>query len=111
MRYFFFSLRLTLKSRLRRKGLWLLTALVLSGGLALHLFPVYTEDAVVTVAVVLPEEGGEDFWERLTLREDRLVHFVPATAPEAEKNVSASRWDCALVLAEDFKQQLTAGDY
>ncbi len=105
MRYFSLSFRLSLRAQLRRVRTWAAVVLVLACALALRLAPP-SEDAMVTVGVVLPPEGGEAFWQGLTARETELISFVCTDAETMRRQVSASRWDCGLTLSEDFSQRL-----
>lgn len=66
--------------------------------------------APVQVGVVLPEEGGEAFWEKLEQRGGLVTGFLLASEAEAERQVAAGRWDCALVLPEDFEERIARRD-
>lgn len=66
--------------------------------------------APVRVGVVLPRQGGEEFWARLSARSGLVVVFLPADGEQARRQVAAGRWDCALVLPEDFDKRLERGD-
>lgn len=111
MSYLCLALGLSLRQSLGRWKYWALLALVLAGAVAWRLALRPSEAGAVTVGVVLPETGGEAFWTRLEARGDELVQFRRSSPEEAERMVSTGRWDCALVLAEDFDRRLAAGTY
>ncbi len=75
-----------------------------------RLLPAEEVSAPVQVGVVLPETGGGEFWRRLEARGGLVVVFHKADYEKAERLVAAGRWDCALVLPEDFEDRLTAGE-
>lgn len=110
MRYLWTAFRLSLLARLRRWRTWAAVALVLLAALAVRLSPAEEALTPVTVGVVLPPEGGEDFWRGLEEREPGLVRFVRTDPETLRRQVSAGRWDCALTLAEDFPERLPSLD-
>ncbi len=61
--------------------------------------------APVQVGVVLPE-GESDFGALLEERSGLVVEFCISSLEEAERRVAAGRWDCALVLPDDFQARL-----
>ena len=93
----------------RRTWALLLLLPLLTFGAA-RLMPAREVSAPVQVGVVLPAEGGEDFWRRLEARSGVVVTFQPASLERAEGQVALGRWDCALVLPEDFSRRLEAQD-
>ena len=105
-----FSLTLfkaALLSRLTGWRTWLLLLLlpaVTFGARAL--LPAEEVSTPVQVGVVLPEEGGDAFWARLEARSGLVVTFHSADLAYAEGQVAAGRWDCALVLPQDFENRL-----
>lgn len=105
-----FSLTLfkaALLSRLTGWRTWLLLLLlpaVTFGARAL--LPAEEVSTPVQVGVVLPEKGGEAFWARLEARSGLVVTFHSADLAYAEGQVAAGRWDCALVLPQDFENRL-----
>lgn len=102
-----FSLTLFKTALLSRWRTWLLLLLLpltIFGVKAL--LPAEEVSAPVQVGVVLPETGGEAFWERLEQRSGVVVTFRQATRAQAERRVAVGRWDCALVLPEDFEDRL-----
>lgn len=105
-----FSLTLfktALLSRLAGWRTWLLLLLLpLATFGARALLPAEEVSTPVQVGVVLPEEGGEDFWARLEARSGLVVTFHRSGLDQAEGQVAAGRWDCALVLPEDFEDRL-----
>ena len=109
----FFRTFFTSASRLRladwRAWAMLLLLPAITFGVA-RLLPAEEVSAPVQVGVVLPETGGGEFWRRLEARGGLLVVFHKADYEKAERLVAAGRWDCALVLPEDFEDRLTAGE-
>ena len=101
------SLRLQFTS-LRTWALLVLLPLLSFG--AAGLMPVQEVSAPVQVGVVLPKEGGEGFWQRLEERSGLVVVFHTAQADQATRQVAAGRWDCALILPEDFQSRLDRRD-
>ena len=97
----------SLRARLAGKTVWLLAAFLplLIGGAA-RLLPPQEVSTPVQVGVVLPEAGGEDFWQRLEKRSGLVVTFHRADRARAERQVAAGQWDCALVLPPDFETRL-----
>ena len=72
--------------------------------------PAREASAPVQVGVVLPRRGGEAFWDRLEARGGLVTAFVLADEDEAVRQVAAGRWDCALILPEDFEDRLARRD-
>lgn len=107
----FFRTFFTSASRLRladwRAWAMLLLLPAITFGVA-RLLPAEEVSAPVQVGVVLPETGGGEFWRRLEARGGLVVVFHKADYEKAERLVAAGRWDCALVLPEDFEDRLTA---
>ena len=108
MSFFCASLRAALAAR--RRG-WLLVLLLplLTFGVRAFL-PAHQAAAPVQVGVVLPRQGGEAFWQLLDERSGLVVSFLLADADEAERQVAAGQWDCALLLPEDFAGRLERRD-
>lgn len=99
--------KMALLSRLTGWRTWLLLLLLpLATFGARALLPAEEVSTPVQVGVVLPEEGGEDFWARLEARSGLVVTFHRSGLDQAEGQVAAGRWDCALVLPEDFEDRL-----
>ena len=105
MNFSFTLFKTALLSRWRAGLLLLLLPLTAFGARAL--LPPEEASAPVQVGVVLPEEGGEAFWERLEKRSGLVAAFRRSGLSRAEREVAAGRWDCALVLPEDFEDRLT----
>ncbi len=105
---FFLSLfKSSLASRLTGWRAWILLLLLpLTAFGARALLPAREVSTPVQVGVVLPEEGGLDFWTRLEARSGLAVTFHRAGRTQAEGQVAAGRWDCALVLPSDFEDRL-----
>lgn len=95
----------SLRTRFSRTWLLLLLLPLLTFGVR-ALLPAEEVSTPVQVGVVLPEEGGEDFWSRLSARSGLVVTFHQADLDQAERQVAAGQWDCALVLPEDFSRRL-----
>lgn len=111
MSFFQTSFWTELRVRLTSWRTWalvlLLPLLTLS---AARLLPAEEVSTPVRVGVVLPAEGGEDFWSRLEERSGLVVTFHEAGYSQAERSVAAGRWDCALVLPEDFEDRMARRD-
>lgn len=108
---FFWSLfRSSLRAQLSGARAWLLLLLPLMMFSAARLLPAEEVSAPVQVGVVLPETGGGGFWRRLELRGGLVVAFHRAGRDQAERQVASGRWDCALVLPEDFDARLARRD-
>lgn len=108
MSFFCTSLRAALTAR-RRGWLLLLLLPLLAFGVR-GLLPAGETAAPVRVGVVLPRQGGEEFWRLLEERSGVVVSFLLTDADEAERQVAAGQWDCALVLPEDFDERLERRD-
>lgn len=67
---------------------------LLTFGLA-RLAPAQEIAAPVQVGVVLPQEGGWDFWRRLEGRSGLVVSFQAAGLEQARRQAALGRWDCA----------------
>lgn len=107
MKFFLTSLTGHLQERLTSWRTWTLLILFpLAMFAAARLLPAQEVSAPVQVGVVLPEEGGEDFWRRLEKRSGLVVSFQLASYDTAERQVAAGLWDCALLLPEDFEARL-----
>lgn len=102
-----FSFTLFKTALLSRWRTWLLLLLLPAAAFgARALLPPEEASAPVQVGVVLPEEGGEAFWERLEARSGLAAVFHRSGLAHAEGQVAAGRWDCALVLPRDFEDRL-----
>lgn len=105
MRFFLSCFTGRLLTRLRRWGTWLLVVLLPASMLAaVMLIPAEEAAAPVQVGVVIPADDpeGEEYLRRLSLRNGTVVTFLPAQEEVARRNVAAGRWDCALLLPDDF---------
>ena len=111
MSFLWTSLKNALRAQAAGWRTWLLLLLlpVLTFG-ARRALPAEEAATPVQVGVVLPARGGEEFWNRLDKRSGLVVTFYQADIDQAERHVAAGRWDCALVLPEDFEQRLTRLD-
>lgn len=110
MSFFRSCLKNALRAQAASWRTWLLLLLpLLTFGARLAL-PAEEAAAPVEVGVVLPRRGGGEFWDRLAGRGGLVAAFQQADAEQAERQVALGRWDCALVLAEDFEERLARQD-
>ena len=111
MSFLWTSLKNALRAQAASWRTWLLLLLLpaLTFGARLAL-PAEEAATPVQVGVVLPDRGGEEFWDRLDKRGGLVVTFCRSDADQAERQVAAGRWDCALVLPEDFEARLVRRD-
>ena len=111
MRFFVVLFKSSLQTQLSSVRTWILLFLLplMTFGAA-RLLPAEEVSTPVQVGVVLPETGGEAFWEKLEARSGLVVTFLASSAREAERQVSLGQWDCALVLPEDFDARLARQD-
>ena len=111
MNFFRTALIGSLRAQFTAWRTWLLMLLLpLTVFGALWALPAEEVSTPVQVGAVLPEEGGEGFWQRLEARSGLVVTFHRADLDQAEQQVAAGRWDCALVLPEDFRERLSRRD-
>lgn len=111
MKYVFRAFLLSLFQQLRSWRTWLMVLLLPAVIFTVRQYlPAEEISAPVQVGVCLPEEGGDDFWDRLSLRSDTVITFLQADADMIQKKVSTGQWDCGLILAKDFDQRLAALD-
>lgn len=108
MSFFHTALKTALTARRRGWLLLLLLPLLVFG--ARSLLPAEEAAAPVRVGVVLPRQGGGEFRHLLEERSGLVVSFFPADAEEAERQVAAGQWDCALKLPDDFDERLERRD-
>lgn len=107
MRFCLTLLRQSLRAQLTSGRGWLLVLLLpLAVWGAARLLPAQEVSTPVQVGVVLPREGGEAFWQRLEQRSGLAVTFHRADYGQAQRQVVIGRWDCALILPEDFSRRL-----
>lgn len=111
MSFLWISLKNALRAQAAGWRTWLLLLLLpaLTFGARLAL-PAEEAATPVQVGVVLPARGGEEFWNRLDGRSGLVVTFQQTDADQAERQVAVGRWDCALVLPEDFEERLERRD-
>ena len=110
MSLFFTLFRGSLRTQLSGTRVWLLLLLPLMTFGAARLLPAEEVSTPVQVGVVLPERDGGGFWNRLEGRGGLVVTFHQASRDQAERQVASGKWDCALVLPEDFGVRLERGD-
>ncbi|MBD5117596.1 MAG: ABC transporter permease [Clostridiales bacterium] len=111
MSFLWISLKNALRAQAGSWRTWLLLLLLpaLTFGARLAL-PAEEAATPVQVGVVLPARGGEELWNRLDERGGLVVTFCRSDGDQAERQVAAGRWDCALVLPEDFEERLARRD-
>lgn len=102
MRYIISGIRSSLISRLKSPKLWIALGIVLLVVAAVNAFPAEEASAPVQVGIVLPEEGGEAFWSLLEERSGTVLTFHKTDADTVDRNIAAGKWDCGIILAEDF---------
>lgn len=104
MRFLFSGIRTNLLSRLKSPGFYavlLVVAIILA---AVSQFPAQEASAPVQVGVVLPERGGKAFWELLEQHSGTVLTFHKTDADTVDRNIAAGKWDCGIILSEDFTQ-------
>ena len=105
------TLHFTLLQRLGNLRNWiillLLPMLTLS---ASFMLPEWRAESAVCVGVVLPESGGEEMWKQLQSHNNDVISFILTDENTLERNIAAGRWDCGIILAEDFDQKLAELD-
>lgn len=106
MRFLFSGIRTSLISRLKSPGFYaavLIAAIFLA---AVSQFPAQEVSAPVQVGVVLPQSGGEAFWALLEQRSGTVLTFHKTDADTVDRNIAAGKWDCGIILSEDFAQSI-----
>lgn len=106
MRYFLCVISGSLSQRLRSVKFWLVLLLIPALILGLGSLAGKEPPAHVTVGVALPESGAEALWALLSEHNDGILSFVTADADSIDRNVAAGKWDCGLILPEDFRERL-----
>ena len=106
MKFLLTGIFATLQLRLRGIRGWVILLLPLLVAAVMLFVPVQEVTAPVEVGVCLPEEGGEALWQQLQQRNSAVIRYIQADEAQIERNVAAGRWDCGLVLAEDFDERL-----
>jgi hypothetical protein len=110
MRFLFSGIRTNLLSRLKSPGLYavlLIVAIILA---AVSQFPAQEVSAPVQVGVVLPERGGESFWKLLEQRSGTVLTFHKTDADTVDRNIAAGKWDCGIILSDDFAKCVDKAD-
>ena len=107
MKYFITSAKFTLQQRLGSLRNWLVLLLLplLALGASIML-PEWHAEAPVSVGVVLPESGGDEMWQLLLSRNDGVISFILTDEETLDRSVAAGRWDCGIILAENFDQMV-----
>lgn len=111
MIYFRTALRLHLAVRVKSLRFWLIFLLALTAGLAFRQMSGAdgAGSAPIQAGVVLPEEGGEEFWAVLSQRSGEILEFIPTGEARLRQMVASGQWDCGLILPEDFSRRMAAG--
>lgn len=102
MRYVCSGIWSSLILRLKSPKLWVAVGIFLLVLLGINAFPSEEFSAPVQVGVVVPEEGGEKFWSLLEARSGTVLTFHKADENTVDRNIAAGKWDCGIVLSEDF---------
>jgi len=104
MNFFWTVFTATLRQRLRRVWSWLVLLLIPCLIIGIHLaLPKDAVTAPVQVGVALPEEGGETLWALLEQRSGTVLTFIPADEDTIDRNIASGRWDCGVIVDEDFE--------
>lgn len=100
---------MSLHRRLRSPGA--LVVLLLCAGLTLGIFlPPAEGTLTVQVGLVLPESGARELEELLLERAMPPIAFVPTDEETLDRMLLSGRWDCGLVVPEDFSRRLAEMD-
>ena len=111
MKYFMTCFRLTLHQRLTSFRTWMVLLLLpLMALSASSMLPEWNAEASVCIGVVLPEFGGEEMWQLLQARNDNVLSFMVTDEDTLDRNIAAGRWDCGIILDEDFDQKISELD-
>lgn len=107
MKFLLTGMFTTLKLRLRSVRGWAILLLLplLVASVVLFL-PKQEVSAPVQVGVCLPRTGGQAFWALLEQRSSAVISYILADEDQIDRNVAAGRWDCGLILDEDFDDRL-----
>ncbi len=111
MRYLTTAFGMELRRCLLHRRLWIFLLLLTGAAALFRLLPWQGEGGIVTVGVAAPQGEGTAFLAGLERHGGELVRFRPADEDEILQCVSTSRWDCGLILREDFDQRLARGEY
>lgn len=111
MRYLIHGTFTFLIQRLRDVKSWLVLLLMPILVLAVMIWlPKEEVAAPVQVGVCLPEDGADELWDLLEERSGTVLQFVVSTEEQIDRNVAAGKWDCGLIVAEDFEERLEEMD-
>lgn len=111
MRFFLTFLGTSLHQRMRRISAWIVLLLFPCLVFGIHkALPDEAAAAPVTVGVVLPEEGGQQLWSLLEDRSGTVLTFVSSDIDTIDRNIAAGRWDCGVIVSEDFADLLEEMD-
>ena len=111
MRFFASVLGQTLVSRLGNVKNWIILLLIPGlAAAAVWSIPAGEAASPVQVGVCLPGDGAPALWALLESRNDDLLTFVAADADTIDRNIAAGRWDCGILVAEDFMERIRTLD-
>lgn len=110
MNYLMTALKLEITRLFRLRRTWAALVVTAAAVLAARWAAAPVGSTAVQAGVVLPEHGGEVFWEELQKRSGSTVSFVLTDEETLERMVSANRWDCGLIAEEDMAQRLASGE-
>lgn len=111
MKYFLRGFQIAFLQRLGNVKSWLILLIVplLLLGITLAV-PAQQMSAPVQVGVVLPDAGAEDFWELLRGRSGTVLTFFETDEETLNRNIATGKWDCGLILLEDFAEKIAEAD-
>lgn len=110
MRYVASGIGTGMISRLKTPGFYIALVITAALLLAVGRIPAQEAAAPVQVGVVLPDSGGEEFWALLQQRSGTVLTFHQTDADTADRNIAAGKWDCGIILSEDFARCVEAVD-
>lgn len=108
----FFRVFITsLAQRLRRVRSWALLLLLPCLLLCVQtVMPKESVTAPVQVGVALPDSGAEALWAALEARSGTVLTFIQADGETIDRNIAAGRWDCGVIVSDDFAEKLEEAD-
>lgn len=104
MRFLLSGIRTNLLSRLKNPGFYAVLLIIAVLLAAAGRLPTQDVSAPVQVGVVLPEKGGDAFWALLEQRSGTMLTFHKTDADTVDRNIAAGKWDCGIILSEDFER-------
>ena len=107
MSCFFTIFTTTLRQRFIRVRGWILLLLIPCLLLGIRLaVPETAVTAPVQVGVALPEEGAEKLWQLLEARNGTVLTFIESDADTIRRNIATGKWDCGILVDEDFPEKI-----